>query len=86
MERGDGCGRSHQEGCAWSRRGLWTSPAGGLRAVLGWGGGTGWQLVCGGLGFWDPHLVPECCRLGICCSPELGLNCCPSLAFQEGDV
>lgn len=59
---------------------------GGCVRCWGGGGGTGWQLVCGGLGFWDPHLVPECCRLGICCSPELGLNCCPSLAFQEGDV
>lgn len=49
-------------------------------------GGSRWQLVCGGLGVWDLHLVPECYCLSICCSPELGLNCCPSLAFQEGDV
>lgn len=49
-------------------------------------GGQRWQLLCGRLGLWDPHLVPECCCLSICCSPELGLNCCPSLAFQEGDV
>lgn len=52
----------------------------------GAGGSTRWQLVYGGLGFWDPHLMPECYCLSICCSPELGLNCCPSLAFQEGDV
>lgn len=49
-------------------------------------GGQRWQLLHGGLGLWDPHLVPEPFCLSICCSPELGLNCCPSLAFQEGDV
>lgn len=57
-----------------------------LGAAWGGGGDAGWQLVCGGLGLWDPHLVPECYCLSICCSAEPGLNCCPSLAFQEGDV
>lgn len=54
--------------------------------LLGGYGGTGWQLGCAGPGCWDPHLVPQCHGLSICCSPEPGLNCCPSLAFQEGDV
>lgn len=35
------------------------------------------------LGFGAPHLVPQCCCVGVCCSPEPAVTCCPPLAFQQ---
>lgn len=35
------------------------------------------------LGFGALHLMPQCCCLTVCCSPEPAVTCCPLLAFQE---
>lgn len=74
--RGDG----HRSGAGWGG-GCVSSRCGSPGRLLGVGALVG--SCVRDLGFGAPHLVPQCCCVGVCCSPEPAVTCCPPLAFQQ---